>query len=225
MPHIQIKTTVATNYDSIEIDDYISRHIDAEHPLLHELDRQTHLRTLAPRMLSGHQQGSLLRMIVSMIRPHTILEIGTFTGYSALCMAQALQDDAHIHTIEIDDELEPMIRSYFKRYEHPERITLHIGDALTVIVFIDGDKRTYPAYYEKVMPRLADGGYIIADNVLWDGKVTQPTAHADAQTDGIKRFNDMVAADTNVEKVILPIRDGLTIIRKKEQTSAQHHDD
>ncbi len=209
---------------NIDLDQYICSHIDREPELLTELDRQTHLRVLAARMLSGHLQGTLMKMIVRMINPRLVLELGTFTGYSALSMAEGLsRPDAHIHTIEIDDELEPIITEFFSRSEHRDRITLHIGDAKEILptiegefdlVFIDANKRHYPEYYEMVMPRVAKGGYILADNTLWDNKVLTTPAHGDTQTQGIMRFNDIVAADQRVEKVILPIRDGLTLIRK-----------
>lgn len=207
-----------------ELERYISRHIDAEPPLLHELDRSTHCRYLAARMVSGHMQGTLLKMLVRMVNPRQALEIGTFTGYSAMSIASGfLRDDAHLHTIEIDDELEAFIRSFIDRSEYRERITLHIGDALSVIdsidgefdfVFIDGNKREYIKYYDAILPRMPRGGIIVADNVLWDGKVVSPPAKHDAQTDGVRAFNDYVAADSRVEKVIVPVRDGLTIIRK-----------
>lgn len=211
--------------NSIEMEQYICSHIDKEPSLLTELDRFTHTKVLAPRMLSGHLQGALLKMLVRMTNPAHILEIGTFTGYSALSMAEGLiRDEAHIHTIEIDDELEPKIRKFFSRSEHAHKLNLHIGDALEIIdslegdfdfCFMDGNKRDYPAYYEKVMSRLISGGYIVADNVLWDGKILQPLQKNDTQTKAIMEFNDMVANDNRVEKVILPIRDGLTLIRKK----------
>lgn len=207
-----------------ELEQYISSHIDAEPSLLHELDRTTHCRYLAARMVSGHVQGMLLKMIVRMVNPRRALEIGTFTGYSALSIASGfLRDEAHLHTIEIDDELEGFIRSYFERSEDKGRITLHIGDALAVIndiggefdfVFVDGNKREYVRYYEAVLPRMTSGGVMVVDNVLWDGKVVGRQAKRDAQTEGIRAFNDYVAADGRVEKVIVPVRDGLTIIRK-----------
>lgn len=212
------------NYQTIELEDYIDKHIDKEPELLAELDRYTHTHVLCPRMLSGHLQGTLLKMLVRMVNPRQILEIGTFTGYSALSMAEGLiREDAHIHTVEIDDELEPIINKFISRSAFAERITLHIGDVANIInsidgdfdfVFIDGNKRDYPAYYEMVMNRLTAGGYILADNILWDGKVVEPVAHNDTQTKAIIEFNDIVAADNRVEKVILPIRDGLTLIRK-----------
>lgn len=211
--------------NSIELEKYICSHIDAEPQLLAELDRHTHLKVLSARMLSGHLQGTLMKMLIRMVNPRLVLELGTFTGYSALSMAEGLlRDDAEIHTIEIDDELEPIISRFFDRSPHRDKLFLHIGDAEQIVptiegefdfIFIDANKRTYPQYYDLVFPRLRKGGYILADNTLWDGKVTEAPAHNDGQTIGVMKFNDMVAADDRVEKVILPIRDGLTLIRKK----------
>ena len=208
-----------------ELEDYILKHIDAEGDDLRRLNRETHLYHLRPRMCSGHLQGRMLKMMVRMIRPQHILELGTFTGYSALCLAEGLADDScRLDTIEIDDELEDFIRAHFDASPLAPRINLHIGDARDVLptiegdfdlVFIDANKREYCQYYEMVFPRVASGGFIIADNTLWDGKVGDWGKKLDAQTEGILRFNDMIAADDRVEKVILPIRDGLTIIYKK----------
>lgn len=208
-----------------ELEDYILKHIDAEGDDLRRLNRETHLYHLRPRMCSGHLQGRMLKMMVRMIRPQHILELGTFTGYSALCLAEGLADDScRLDTIEIDDELEDFIRAHFDASPLSPRINLHIGDARDVLptiegdfdlVFIDANKREYCQYYEMVFPRVASGGFIIADNTLWDGKVVDWGKKLDAQTEGILRFNDMIAADDRVEKVILPVRDGLTIIYKK----------
>ena len=208
-----------------ELEDYILKHIDAEGDDLRRLNRETHLYHLRPRMCSGHLQGRMLKMMVRMIRPQHILELGTFTGYSALCLAEGLADDScRLDTIEIDDELEDFIRAHFDASPLAPRINLHIGDARDVLptiegdfdlVFIDANKREYCQYYEMVFDRVAPGGFIIADNTLWDGKVVDWGKKLDAQTEGILRFNDMIAADDRVEKVILPVRDGLTIIYKK----------
>ncbi len=207
-----------------ELDDYILAHIDPEPAELARLDRETHLFHLRPRMCSGHLQGRLLKMFVRMIAPHRILELGTFTGYSALCLAEGLPDDGELHTIEIDDELEDFIRSHFTTSPQGSKITLHIGDACDILprldmtfdlVFIDANKREYSAYYDLVFDHVADGGFIIADNTLWDGKVVDWGKKLDAQTEGILRFNDKIATDDRVEKVILPLRDGLTIIYKE----------
>ncbi len=208
-----------------ELEEYILSHIDAEGKVLSDLNRATHLYHLRPRMCSGHLQGRMLKMFVRMIRPQRILELGTFTGYSALCLAEGLADDScEVHTIEIDDELEDFIKSHFALSPLANRITLHIGDAREVLatingdfdlVFIDANKREYCEYYNLVFDRVRPGGFIIADNTLWDGKVVEWGKKLDAQTAGILQFNDMVATDERVEKVIVPIRDGLTIIHKK----------
>lgn len=208
-----------------ELEEYILSHIDAEGKVLSDLNRATHLYHLRPRMCSGHLQGRMLKMFVRMICPQRILELGTFTGYSALCLAEGLADDScEVHTIEIDDELEDFIKSHFALSPLVNRITLHIGDAREVLatingdfdlVFIDANKREYCEYYNLVFDRVRPGGFIIADNTLWDGKVVEWGKKLDAQTAGILQFNDMVAADERVEKVIVPIRDGLTIIHKK----------
>lgn len=207
------------------IDEYILQHIDPEGDYLHALYRDTHLKLLYPRMASGHLQGRMLKMFVRMIKPSCILEIGTYSGYSALCMAEGLSEGGMIHTFEINDEQEEFTRPWFEGSPYADRIKLYIGDALQLapqlgltfdLAFVDGDKRRYVDYYEMILPRLADGGYIIADNTLWDGHVLEEHPHAsDLQTQGIKAFNDLVARDERVEKVILPLRDGLTIIRKK----------
>lgn len=207
----------------MELDEYIEEHIDREPAHLHNLYRRTHLTRLYARMCSGHVQGRLLAMLSKMISPKRVLELGTFTGYSALCLAEGLAADGELHTVEIDDEAEDELLELFASTPGGERITLHIGDALQIIselsgdwdlVFIDANKRNYCEYYELVFPWVKPGGYIIADNTLWDGKVVDSSAH-DTQTEGILAFNDLVAADARVEKVILPIRDGMTIIRKK----------
>jgi caffeoyl-CoA O-methyltransferase len=206
------------------LDNYILSHSDAEPSYLAKVNRDTHLKMINPRMLSGAFQGRALAMFCHMIQPKRILELGTFTGYSALCMAEALDEEGVLHTIECDDEAEDFIRANFAGSEHGHKIRLHIGDALTEIekldetfdvVFIDADKREYLAYYEAVLPKIRQGGFILADNTLWDGKVLKPIEPNDKQTIEICRFNDFVAADPRVEKVILPLRDGLTVIRKK----------
>ena len=197
-----------------------------EEALLHELDRQTNLRIMHPRMISGHIQGRLLRMIVQMLRPKSVLEIGTFTGYSALSMAAGLEADATIDTVEVDDELEPMAQEFFDRSEHGSKIKLHIGSALEIaptlgkqfdMVFIDGDKREYPAYYNMLMDQglVHSGSILLADNILWYGKVVQPIPHNDHHTQALIEFNRMVVEDSRVESVILPLRDGINIIRVK----------
>ena len=206
------------------LDDYILEHIDEEGEYLHRLYRATHLKLLYGRMASGHLQGRLLKMFVRMIRPKNILEIGTYSGYSGLCLAEGLEEGGMLHTIEINDEQEDFTRPWFENSAYADKIKMHIGDALDVIprlevkfdlAFIDGDKRKYAEYYEMVLDHLNDGGYILADNTLWDGHVLEPKPIKDPQTRSIVEFNDMVAKDQRVEKVILPLRDGLTIIRKK----------
>ncbi|MDE5655902.1 MAG: O-methyltransferase [Muribaculaceae bacterium] len=204
-----------------ELQEYIEEHISEEPAHLAKLYRHTQLTRLYPRMCSGHIQGRMLKMLTQMISPMRVLELGTFTGYSALCMAEGMPDGAELHTVELDDEYADDIRSFFESAPCGGKITLHIGDALELtrqlpgpwdMVFIDANKRQYSEYYEAVLPLVPSGGYIIADNTLWSGKVTED-CH-DAQTDAIRRFNDLVAADPRVEKVILPLRDGMTIIRK-----------
>lgn len=209
---------------TLELEEYILNHIDREDELLASLDRDTHLYHLRPRMVSGHLQGRILKMFCRMMRPHRILELGTFTGYSALCLAEGLCEGGEVHTIEIDDEIEDFTQSHLDRSPYGERIKLFIGDALEIVptltdiydlVFIDANKRDYLNYYELVLPKVRPGGIILADNTLWDGKVVTDPHSRDAQTVGIERFNDFIAADDRVEKVILPLRDGLTILWKK----------
>ena len=208
----------------MNLDEYISKHSDAEPEYLAKINRATHVKLINPRMCSGHLQGRVLSMFCHMIQPNRILELGTFTGYSALCMAEALPEGGVLHTIECDDELEDFILQNFAGSEYADKIQLHIGDALTEIeklnetfdlVFIDADKREYLDYYEAVLSKLRRGGYIFADNTLWDGKVLKAVEPNDKQTIEIMHFNDFVATDPRVEKVILPLRDGLTLIRKK----------
>ena len=208
-----------------KLEEYISAHIGPQGELLESIYRQTNLRLLNPRMASGHIQGRLLRMLVTMIRPRTVLEVGTFTGYATLCMAEGLPEEGVIHTVEIDDELEDFIKEGFERSPLRDRIRLHIGDALKIVpqlgltydlIFLDGEKTQYPQYYTSLKEWLRPGGYMIADNTLWDGHVIDSSYDRDPQTAAVKRFNDMVAADTGVEVAMVPIRDGLTIVRKIE---------
>ena len=207
------------------LDAYILQHIDEETEYLKALYRATHVKLLRPRMASGHLQGRMLKMFVQMIRPTQGLEIGTYSGYSALCMAEGLEEGAMLHTFEINDEQEDFTRPWLEKSPYADKIKFYIGDALEMVptmditfdlVFMDGNKRFYLEYYEMVLKKMNAGGYIIADNTLWDGHVLEEHPHhTDTQTIGIKAFNDFVAADSRVEKVILPLRDGLTIIRKK----------
>ncbi len=205
------------------LESYILSHIDPEGDYLHRLYRATNIHTIHGRMASGHLQGRLLKMLVTMIRPRNILEVGTFSGYSAICMAEGLEEGGKVWTFEINDEQEDFTRPWIEGSPVSDKIKFIIGDAITMapsldivfdMAFVDGDKRTYVETYEMAMSVLRRGGYIIADNTLWDGHVTDHAYDRDSQTAGIRRFNDHVAADPRVEKVILPLRDGLTIIRK-----------
>lgn len=206
------------------LDQYILEHIDEESDYLKALYRDTHVRLLRPRMASGHLQGRMLKMFVRMIRPQQILEIGTYSGYSALCLAEGLEEGGMLHTFEINDEQEDFTRPWLENSAYADKIKFYIGDALQLVppmdiqfdlAFVDGDKRKYIEYYEMVLKKLTPGGYIIADNTLWDGHVLEEPHSNDYQTIGIKKFNDLIANDERVEKVVLPLRDGLTIIRKK----------
>lgn len=205
------------------LEEYISAHIEPEGDLLKSLYRETNIKLLNPRMASGHIQGRLLKSFVQMIQPKNVLELGTFTGYATLCMAEGLPENGHIDTIEIDDELEGFIKKWIDKSPYKDKITLHIGDAVKVVptlnkkfdlVFLDAEKREYPDYYKQLFDYVELGGYIIADNTLWDGHVVDPEYSKDKQTKAIKEFNDMVAADSRVSVYIVPIRDGLTIIRR-----------
>lgn len=207
-----------------ELERYLLAHIDAEGDYLYRLYRATNIHTVHGRMASGHLQGRLLKMLVEMIRPKNVLEVGTFSGYSAICMAEGLGEDGRLYTFEINDEMEDFTRPWIENSAVASKIHFTIGDAnveapkLNVVfdmAFIDGDKRTYIETYETVLKLLRPGGFILADNTLWDGHVIDPHYQHDAQTQGIIHFNDFIAQDARVEKVILPIRDGLTIIRKK----------
>lgn len=207
--------------DSIN-EDYILSHISPEPEHLQRLYRHTHLTHLYPRMCSGHLQGRLLSMLVSMIRPRRVLELGTFTGYSALCLAETLPEGGEVHTVELDDEMEEELEALFASSPGGDRVKLHIGDAMQVIptlgddwdlVYIDANKRDYTAYIDLLLPRLRPGSFIIADNTLWDGKVYDTAANHDPQTLGLDAFNTYVASHPRLSSVILPLRDGLTLIR------------
>lgn len=208
---------------STPLDQYIADHSSPEGEYLYRLFRATHVEILAPQMASGHIQGRLLKFLVKMIRPRRILEIGTFTGYSALCMAEGLDKDGKLYTFEVEDELEDFTRRWIDGSPYADKIEFIIGDALNIVptmderfdlVFIDGNKREYIRYYEMAMEHLNEGGWILADNTLWDGHVIEEDRQ-DAQTNGVRAFNDLIRNDERVEVVILPLRDGLTIIRKK----------
>lgn len=207
-------------------DKYIEEHCSISNEALDWLERQTNIRTNYPRMLTGKVQGEFLYMMTRMISPRNVLEIGTFTGYSAICMALALEGEGHIDTLEINDELEDLILEGFERAGVSGRVSLHIGDAVEFmrgqdgkklydLTFIDANKREYPDYYELALTLTCPGGFILADDVLWDGKVYAEQVPTDKQTSGIVRFNDLAASDPRVETVILPVRHGLSIIRKK----------
>ena len=208
-----------------DIEKYVLAHSEPEGDYLYRLYRATNIHTIHGRMASGHLQGRLLKMLVSMIRPKNILEVGTFSGYSAICMAEGLDEGGKVWTFEINDEMEDFTRPWIENSPVADKIDFRIGDAnieapkLGVtfdLAFVDGDKRTYVEIYEMVLRLLRPGGYIIADNTLWDGHVTDPAYNHDHQTQGIRQFNDYVAADNRVEQVIVPLRDGLTLIRKKD---------
>ena len=211
-----------THHEAIEA--YILQHMDEESDYLKALYRQAHLKLINPRMTSGHLQGRLLKMLVQLARPQRVLEIGTFAGYSALCMAEGLGEGALLHTYEIDDELEDFTRPWIERSPYGDKVRFHIGNALEEVpqlgevfdfVFMDGDKRQYMEYYEMILQHTSPGALILADNTLWDGHVVDKAYLNDRQTVAINEFNAFVAADKRVEKLILPLRDGLTMIKKK----------
>ncbi len=206
------------------IEAYALAHSQAETDILKKLNRETYANVLMPRMLSGHMQGNLLSMMSKMIQPKQILEIGTYTGYSGICLAQGLQENGKLHTIDINEELELMVRSFFNEAGLSNKINYYIGNALTIIptiketfdlVFIDADKKNYSAYYDLVFNQVRSGGYIIADNVLWSGKVLDVPEKMDSDTKAIDAFNKKIHNDARVEHMILPVRDGLMIVRKK----------
>jgi len=205
------------------LEDYILRHIDPEPDYLYRLWRATNLHLLNGRMASGHLQGRLLKMLVALVRPQRVLEVGTFSGYSAISMAEGLPEGGRVYTFEIDDELEDFTRPWIEGSAVADRIEFIIGDAAELaprmgiefdMAFLDGDKRTYCETFEALLPVMRRGALILADNTLWDGHVADPAYDRDHQTAGIRRFNDLIARDARVERVILPLRDGLTMIRK-----------
>ncbi|HDP74767.1 MAG TPA: O-methyltransferase [Bacteroidales bacterium] len=206
-----------------ELDKYLESHTSQVDEVLHELTRHTYLTTYNPRMISGPVQGKFIEMICQMARPNRVLEIGTFTGYSTICMAKALPAGKFIDTIEVNDELQDTIEHYISRAGVSNKVNLIIGNALTVIpklphaydlIYIDGEKKEYPQYLNLCLKKLNSGGFLIADNVLWNGKVVDPTCN-DEQTNAIRLFNKMVQENTTLENVLLPIRDGMMIVRKK----------
>ncbi len=211
------------NFIEERVEEYSMLHTTKESELLNKIDRETHLEVLRPRMLSGHFQGRILSMLSKMISPYRILEIGTYTGYSAICLAEGLTEDGKLYTIDINEELEDRVRQYFLESNYNQQIDLIIGDALNLIprlkeswdiVFIDADKKNYTKYFNMVVASVKSGGYIIADNVLWSGKVVEKD-HLDEDTLALRVFNDTLSKDPRFEVVLLPVRDGLLIARKK----------
>jgi len=213
-----------------ELERYVLNHIPPESEYLHRLWREANLRTVHGHMQSGHLQGRLLTMLARMVRPKHVLEVGTFSGYSAICLAEGLDEGAAVWTFDVNDELEETTRRWIDGSTVAEKIHFRIGNALTEVpkmgilfdlIYLDGDKRTYIETYEMALAVLREGGFLLADNTLWDGHVIETAYDRDPQTIGIRRFNDHVAADERVEKVIIPLRDGLTVIRKKPLSKAQ----
>lgn len=211
------------HFISEAIESYVDNHSEEEPELLQQLSRETHLQVLRPRMLSGHFQGRFLSLLSKMIRPKTILEIGTYTGYSAICMAEGLAKDGKLHTIDINEELYDFQRRFFDKSGYGSQIIQHIGSALAIIpnldmsfdlVFIDADKENYPAYFDLVIDKVAPNGIILSDNVLWSGKVVEPIDPKDKSTPVLLEYNKKLKEDPRVETVLLPIRDGLTLSRK-----------
>ena len=208
---------------SDELINYLENTCESENDLLKHINRETHLKVSMPRMISGHYQGRLLSMISKMVSPERILEIGTFTGYATLCLAEGLRENGRIHTIDINLELEDMVRANFKKSEFDAKISYQIGDAKQIIptlnetfdlVFIDADKKNNATYYEMILDKVRSGGLILVDNVLWSGKVLDQEK-SDQKTTFISNFNEMLSLDQRVEKLILPVRDGLFLVRKK----------
>lgn len=210
------------HFISSELETYVEQHSAAEPPLLAELNKETYQKVLLPRMLSGHFQGRLLSLLSKLVRPAQILEIGTFTGYATLCLCEGLRENGHVHTIDLNDELYDFQRRYFDRSAWGNQITQYLGSALDIIptienkfdlVFIDADKENYLNYFEMIVPMMHSGGIILSDNVLWSGKVVEPTKLNDKATEILKKFNVVVNEDPRVETILLPIRDGLTVCR------------
>lgn len=206
------------------LEQYLCSHSDPEPELLQQLRRETYVRFLNPRMISGHLQGRTLVMFCRMIRPQRVLELGTFTGYSTLCLAEGCDESSEIHSVEHNDELEDHLRDWFSRSPYGSKIQMHFGEAEQVIpslpgqfdlVFLDLDKRHYTTCYELALDKMPSGGFLLADNTLWNGKMLEEIAHNDCQALAVSEFNDYLAHDNRVEKIILPLRDGLTVVRKK----------
>lgn len=211
------------NFISPELEQYAGTHTSPESELLARINRETHLEVLQPRMLSGHLQGRVLSLLSNLLQPKRILEIGTYTGYSALCLAEGLPVDGKLITLDVNEELQARVQSYFNDSAYKNQIEYHIGDAMELIptlhelwdlVFIDADKKNYLNYYELVIERMNPGGIILADNILWSGKVIDPAA-TDRETEMLRRYNEVIHADDRVENILLPIRDGIMVARKK----------
>ena len=222
--YIRTRNLMAMEFIDEKIENYALSHSQSESDVLKKLNRETHAKVMMPRMLSGHMQGNVLSMLSKMLQPKHILEVGTYTGYSGICLAQGLQENGKLHTIDINDELETMVRSFFDEAGLTDKINYYLGNALTIIptinetldlVFIDADKKNYAAYYDLVFDKVRSGGYIIADNVLWSGKVLDDESKMDADTKAIHDYNKKVHNDSRVEHMLLPVRDGLMIARKK----------
>jgi caffeoyl-CoA O-methyltransferase len=212
------------HFISQELEDYIENHSEKEPDLLAALNKETYQKILLPRMLSGHFQGRVLSMLSKLIRPVNILEIGTFTGYAALCLCEGMQENGQLHTIDIKEELETIQRKYFDRSPWGSQIFQHLGEATDIIptlelkfdlVFIDADKENYINYFEMILPKMNKGGIILSDNVLWSGKVLEPLQKNDSSTKVLLEYNELLKNDPRVESVLLPIRDGLTVSRVK----------
>ena len=210
------------HFISDELDDYVTQHSENEPALLAALNKETYQKILLPRMLSGHFQGRVLSMLSKLIRPKSILEIGTYTGYATLCLCEGLQENGTVHTIDINEELVDFQRKYFDKSDWGNQITQHLGDALEIIpnlntkfdlVFIDADKENYIAYFNMIVPMMEKGGIILSDNVLWSGKVLEPLHPKDKSTKELLEYNQLLKEDPRVETVLLPIRDGLTVSR------------
>jgi caffeoyl-CoA O-methyltransferase len=218
----QISTTHTMHFISQELEDYIEQHSEKEPALLAALNKETYQKILLPRMLSGHFQGRVLSMLAKLIRPVNILEIGTYTGYSALCLCEGMQENGQLHTIDIKEELVDFQRKHFDKSPWGKQIVQHLGEAIDIIptldikfdlVFIDADKENYLNYFELILPKMNKGGIILSDNVLWSGKVLEPLQPNDLSTKIIMEYNDLLKNDPRVETVLLPIRDGLTVSR------------
>lgn len=211
------------NFLPEQIEKYVDSHTREEPEVLKKLNRETYAKVMMPQMLSGHVQGRFLKMICTMVNPSQIMDIGTFTGYSSICLAEGLKEGGMVHTIDINEELHPMVIRYIKEAGLENKIKTYVGNALNIIptlnytfdlVFIDADKTNYSKYFELAIHKLRPGGFIVADNVLWSGKVTEPFHKSDEETRAIMAYNDMVMRDPRVENVLVPMRDGLMIARK-----------